>query len=223
MGVPAADAGRVAHRGRRGPAAGWLLDPDAGAAARVRELAAAVAAHDTADPLDPGLPIEAARRASGCRSRGWSRPCCGSRSATRPRRAGGRAGAAPRAGRARCRGRGGWPRPVRPRWTQLRADLRRDPFACPGGGPAGRAGARPAPAGVAGQGRGADAGRGRRGAAARGRRAGGGGARRPRPEFTLSAARQALGTSRRVAVPLLELLARHGRTRADPRRRAPAG
>jgi selenocysteine-specific elongation factor len=28
------------------------------------------------------------------------------------------------------------------------------------------------------------------------------------PEFTLSAARQALGTSRRVAVPLLELLAR---------------
>ena len=32
------------------------------------------------------------------------------------------------------------------------------------------------------------------------------------PEFTLSAARQALGTSRRVAVPLLELLARTGRT-----------
>jgi selenocysteine-specific elongation factor len=32
-------------------------------------------------------------------------------------------------------------------------------------------------------------------------------------EFTLSAARQALGTTRRVAVPLLELLARTGRTR----------
>jgi selenocysteine-specific elongation factor len=32
------------------------------------------------------------------------------------------------------------------------------------------------------------------------------------PEFTLSTARQALGTSRRVAVPLLELLARTGRT-----------
>ena len=32
------------------------------------------------------------------------------------------------------------------------------------------------------------------------------------PEFTLSAARQALGTRRRVAVPLLELLARTGRT-----------
>jgi len=31
--------------------------------------------------------------------------------------------------------------------------------------------------------------------------------------FTLSAARQALRTSRRVAVPLLELLARQGRTR----------
>ncbi|MBA3524011.1 MAG: SelB C-terminal domain-containing protein, partial [Geodermatophilaceae bacterium] len=34
----------------------------------------------------------------------------------------------------------------------------------------------------------------------------------PQP-FTLSAARQRLGTSRRVAVPLLELLARQGRTR----------
>ena len=34
----------------------------------------------------------------------------------------------------------------------------------------------------------------------------------PSPEFTLSTARQALGTTRRVAVPLLELLARHGRT-----------
>jgi selenocysteine-specific elongation factor len=32
------------------------------------------------------------------------------------------------------------------------------------------------------------------------------------PEFSLSAARQALGTTRRVAVPLLELLARSGRT-----------
>jgi selenocysteine-specific elongation factor len=32
------------------------------------------------------------------------------------------------------------------------------------------------------------------------------------PEFTLSAARQALNTTRRVAVPLLELLARTGRT-----------
>lgn len=36
------------------------------------------------------------------------------------------------------------------------------------------------------------------------------------PKFTLSAARQALGTSRRVAVPLLELLARTGRTRRTP-------
>ncbi|MFB9570146.1 SelB C-terminal domain-containing protein, partial [Saccharopolyspora hordei] len=33
----------------------------------------------------------------------------------------------------------------------------------------------------------------------------------PEP-FTLSQARRALGTSRRVAVPLLELLAREGRT-----------
>jgi selenocysteine-specific elongation factor len=34
--------------------------------------------------------------------------------------------------------------------------------------------------------------------------------------FTLSAARQAWGTSRRVAVPLLELLDREGRTRRQP-------
>jgi selenocysteine-specific elongation factor len=33
----------------------------------------------------------------------------------------------------------------------------------------------------------------------------------PAPGFTLSEARQALGTTRRVAVPLLGLLARHGR------------
>lgn len=37
-------------------------------------------------------------------------------------------------------------------------------------------------------------------------------ARMPAEPFTLSAARQALGTTRRVAVPLLALLARHGRT-----------
>ena len=36
------------------------------------------------------------------------------------------------------------------------------------------------------------------------------------PEFTLSAARQALSTTRRVAVPLLELLARTGRTVRTP-------
>lgn len=45
----------------------------------------------------------------------------------------------------------------------------------------------------------------------------------PQP-FTLSTARQALGTTRRVAVPLLELLDRQGRTRrlADSRRHCPA-
>ena len=37
----------------------------------------------------------------------------------------------------------------------------------------------------------------------------------PQP-FTLSAARQALGTTRRVAVPLLELLDRQGATRRLP-------
>jgi selenocysteine-specific elongation factor len=36
------------------------------------------------------------------------------------------------------------------------------------------------------------------------------------PVFTLSEARRALHTSRRVAVPLLELLARHGHTARTP-------
>src|SRR5262249_29694204 len=40
-------------------------------------------------------------------------------------------------------------------------------------------------------------------------------ARLPQP-FTLSAAREALGTTRRVAVPLLELLDRQGATRRLP-------
>ncbi|MDP9398094.1 MAG: SelB C-terminal domain-containing protein, partial [Actinomycetota bacterium] len=48
-------------------------------------------------------------------------------------------------------------------------------------------------------------------------------ARLPQP-LTTSAARQALGTSRRVAVPLLELLDRHGLTERlpDDRRRVRA-
>ena len=43
-------------------AGGYLLDPELATALGTR-LAAAVAAHDAADPVDPGLPLEAARRA----------------------------------------------------------------------------------------------------------------------------------------------------------------
>lgn len=60
MGVPAREVGVVeAVRG-----GGWLLDP-ARVPALVTTLRGAVAAHDRSDPLDPGLPIEAARHALG--------------------------------------------------------------------------------------------------------------------------------------------------------------
>ena len=63
MGVPAADVDALA-RGRRPapPATGWS-HPEPDRAPSLERLRAAVAAHDAADPLDPGLPLEAARRA----------------------------------------------------------------------------------------------------------------------------------------------------------------
>ena len=65
-------------------AGGWLVDPGR-AGSLVERLRAAVAAHDAADPLDPGLPVEAARRAGGT-----ARPAAGRGAAaarTRARRA----------------------------------------------------------------------------------------------------------------------------------------
>jgi selenocysteine-specific elongation factor len=61
MGVPAADLDALAHAGTPS-AAGWMIDADQ-AGTLAERLAAAVTAHDAADPLDPGLPTEAARRA----------------------------------------------------------------------------------------------------------------------------------------------------------------
>ena len=58
MGVPAAEVDALRAPG----AGGHLIDPGLTTALGER-LAAAVAAHDAADPLDPGLPLEAARRA----------------------------------------------------------------------------------------------------------------------------------------------------------------
>jgi selenocysteine-specific elongation factor len=196
-------------------ATGWLLDP-----ARARqlgaELAAAVAAHDTADPLDPGLPIEAARRAIGLPEPRLVEAVL--RFAESHATAGGpapelvlRHGRVVRAAAAER-----LPAALRAAMDQLRADLLRDPFGAPDAGRLAALGLGPRQLGSlvkAGElMRIADGvvllpGADERALAV---------LAALEPVFTLSAARQALGTSRRVAVPLLELLARDGRTIRTP-------
>jgi selenocysteine-specific elongation factor len=61
------------------PRGGWIA-PEV-AVERAAALADALAAHDAADPVDPGLPVEAARRARACPTPGSSSRCCGSPSA----------------------------------------------------------------------------------------------------------------------------------------------
>ncbi len=213
MGVPAADVDGCARAGAPS-AAGWIVDPERAAVLAV-ELAAAVAAHDAADPLDPGLPVEAARRAVGlpeprlidavlaAAARGVATAVPGAAADT---------ALVLRDGRV-CRvAAGGLPRPVRAALERLRLDLQRAPFVAPGAARLAELGLGPRElASLVKAGElirvgdgvlllpGADqraltvlAGLG--------------------PTFTLSAARQALGTSRRVAVPLLELLHRRGLT-----------
>ncbi|HEY0815673.1 MAG TPA: SelB C-terminal domain-containing protein [Pseudonocardia sp.] len=197
MGVPAADLDAL------GPAtAGWLLARDA-AAVRAGALAAALAAHDAADPVDPGLPVEAARRAAELPDARLIEPML---------RIAGRADLVVREGRVGTVEQKGAPAELRAALDALLADLHADPFAAPDAG------------------RLADLGLGQREIAALVRagellRVADGVVLLPDadklavevlaglgPEFTLSEARQALRTSRRVAVPLLELLARTGRT-----------
>ncbi len=179
----------------------WLLDPDTARSAAER-LGKLVDEHARTHPLAPGLPGEAARRALALPDRScWPRcsnmrtpsrwTTAGSCDATpRPgsgaRRAGGRPIAAAVGGRALRRSQRG-----RARRTGARAPRTRG--LCPGG-------------------TGHSA---RRGRLARGR---GGGRRRrgaPGATGTLHAqrSRTRLGTSRRVIMPLLEVLAREGRTR----------
>ena len=210
MGVPPADLDALAHTGTPA-AAGWLVDPDRALALAAR-LADAVAAHDAADPVDPGLPTEAARRVAEL---------------PEPRlveavlrfggdRGGPAAELALRNGRVERCAAAGLPAPVRAAMDALRADLRRDPFAAPEAA------------------RLAELGLGARQLASLVKagellRIADGVVLLPDAdaravallaglgeEFTLSAARQALGTTRRVAVPLLEHLARTGRTVRTP-------
>ncbi len=192
MGLPAGDQ-RVAGD--------WLADPDYWAALKPR-LAELVAAHARADPLQPGLTVEALRHALGLPDRALVEALVAPPLRLRDGRV---AGAGP-----------ALPGPVAAAVAKVAAHLARAPFDAPdsaflagvGLGPrelaaATRAGAllRVAEGVVLLP----DA-PGRAVAVLAGL---------PQP-FTVSAARQALGTSRRVAVPLLELLDRQGLTRRHP-------
>jgi len=201
MGVPVADLDAL------GPAtAGWLIAPEV-AVERAAALADVLAAHDAADPVDPGLPVEAARRAAGLPDTRLIEPML---------RLAERTDLVVRDGRVSAVARKGTPAALQAALRSLRADLDAAPFAAPDADRLAELGLGPRQlAALVRTGEllrvadgvvllpGADdkalavlAGLG--------------------PEFTLSEARQALGTSRRVAVPLLELLARTGRTARTP-------
>jgi selenocysteine-specific elongation factor len=174
---------------------------------RAAALAAALAAHDAADPIDPGLAVEAAPPAAGLPDTRLIEPML---------HLAGRTDLAVRDGRVGAVATPGTPAAVRAALDRLRADLSANPFAAPdadrlaelGLGPRQlaslvRAGEllRVAEGVVLLPGADAQALKVLTGLG---------------PEFTLSEARQALRTSRRVAVPLLELLARTGRTARTP-------
>jgi len=209
MGVPRADLDVLAHTGTPA-AAGWLVDPGR-AVVLAADLARAVAAHDTADPLDPGLPVEAARRAVGL-----PEPRLVDAALRHAVRAGADPGLALRGGRVVRSSAAGLPATVRAGMDALRVDLEREPFVAPEAGRLSELGLGTRQLAIL-----VKAGELFRvsdgivllpGAVDRALTtlAGLG------EEFTLSTARQALGTTRRVAVPLLELLARTGRTTRTP-------
>jgi selenocysteine-specific elongation factor len=209
MGVPAADLDALQAPG----AGGVLLDPDLATELGAR-LAAAVAAHDAADPLDPGLPLEAARRALGLPDARLVEVVLRHGSAAGRARSPARPSVALtlRDGRVATSAASGLPPAVQRALDELCADLRREPFQAPEAARLAALGLGPRQlATLVRSGKllkvadgivllpGADD-RAVEVLASLG------------PEFTLSAARQALNTTRRVAVPLLELLARTGRT-----------
>jgi selenocysteine-specific elongation factor len=208
MGVPAAELAAIVAAGTPA-AAGWLLDPDR-ADELASGLAAAVDAHDAADPLEPGLPVEAARRAVEL-----PEPRLVEAVLRHADRAGG-PDLVLREGRVVRSAARALPAPVHAAMDALRADLERDPFAAPDAARLAELGLGPRQiASLVKAGelmRVADGvvllpGTDRRALRVLAGLDG---------EFTLSAARQALRTSRRVAVPLLELLARTGRTVRTP-------
>jgi selenocysteine-specific elongation factor len=202
MGVPAQQVDALRAPG----AAGHLLDPELATALGGR-LAAAVAAHDAADPLDPGLPLEAARRALDLPDARLVEVVLRHGGDGRPTEA-----LTLRDGRVAALAGAGLPPAVRAALEELRADLQQRPFDAPEAARLAALGLGPRQlASLVRSGellRVADGvvllpGADDRAVAVLATLG---------PEFSLSAARQALGTTRRVAVPLLELLARSGRT-----------
>ncbi|GAA5194415.1 selenocysteine-specific translation elongation factor [Rugosimonospora acidiphila] len=183
--------------------ADWLADPEHWAALRER-LAEEVARHARAHPLEAGAPVEALRHALGLPDRVLIDALVSPPLAARD----GRVEAADRDGAL--------PLPVAQAVERVRADLAKEPFRAPDASRLAALGLGPRELAAAVR---ADA----LLPIAEGivllpnapREAMTVLARLPQP-FTLSDARQALGTTRRVAVPLLELLDRRGCTQRLP-------
>jgi selenocysteine-specific elongation factor len=182
---------------------GWLADPGL-LAQRTDRLAAAVAEHAAANPLEPGMPLEVARRLTAMPDARLVELLLGSQLTLAQ-------------GRVHLRGPGaGLPDALRNAIATIRAELAQQPFAAPEAHRLAELGlgAKQLAAAVrAGEllkiadgiylapGADDDAIERLRGL--------------PNP-FTLSQARQALDTTRRVAVPVMEHLARCGITRRLP-------
>lgn len=185
-------------------AAGWLVDREV-LAERAATLATAVAAHAAANPLEPGMPLETARQVTGMPD-----PRLVELLLTAPLAlADGRV-------HAERPGSTGLPADVRAAVDQLRAELAARPFAAPEAN-------RLAELGLGTRQLAAAVRAGELVKIADGVYLAPGAEERaeqvlsalPGP-FTLSQARQALDTSRRVTVPIMELLARRGVSRQLP-------
>ncbi|NMO88171.1 selenocysteine-specific translation elongation factor [Actinomycetospora sp. TBRC 11914] len=186
--------------------AGWLVDPEHLDALAGR-LVDAVAEHARADPLDPGLPARAAARALEL-----PEPRLLALVLARPPASD---DLTEEGGRILRRGDGGLPPAVRTALAEVAKDLASSPFAAPDAD-------RLAELGLGAKQLGAAVRAGELLRVADGVYLLPDGPDRAvevlatlEQPFTVSAARQALGTTRRVAVPLLELLARTGRTRHE--------
>jgi selenocysteine-specific elongation factor len=186
-------------------AGGWLVDPGH-LPVLARRLVEAVVAHAETEPLDAGLPAKAAARALDLPD-----PRLLDLVLAEP----GAASLAPAGGRIRARDAGGLPDAVRAAVATVREDLADAPFNAPEAHRLAELGLRTRELGAAvKEGALLKVGDGIYLAPDAADTAVARLADLPSP-FTLSEARQALGTTRRVAVPLLEYLAKQGRTRRD--------
>ncbi|MCA1822393.1 MAG: SelB C-terminal domain-containing protein, partial [Pseudonocardia sp.] len=195
MGVP--EPAGVPH------AAGWLVDPSV-LAQRAAALAVAVAGYAAANPLEPGMPLETARQVTGMPDARLVELLLGRQLSVTD-------------GRVHIAGPAtGLPAAVRAAIAEIREGLAQRPFAAPEAHRLAELGLGPkqlAAAVRAGEllkiADGVYLTPGAEHDAVTRLRA------LPSP-FTLSQARQALDTTRRVAVPIMELLARRGMSRQLP-------